>query len=167
MIGKIWCDNDKKATAAAIRFGRKHGAEFPDPINAPAQACAIFINHKAMSYTNDPDEYTNAPELDVTAQVAHDAAKDDSGKPRLTLVPMQIVFDIAEIREYGVKKYTDPDNWKKVSAERYREAAFRHFLRYLDDPDGVDQESGLPHLSHLACNIAFLCALRGSKNGAD
>lgn len=167
MIGKIWCDNDKKATAAAIRFGRKHGAEFADPINAPAQACAIFINHKAMSYTDDPDEYTNAPEPDVTSQVVFDTAKDDSEKPRLTLVPMQIVFDIAKIREYGVKKYTDPDNWKRVSAERYREAAFRHFLRYLDDPDGVDQESGLPHLSHLACNIAFLCALRGSKNGAD
>lgn len=167
MIGKIWCGNDKKATAAAIRFARNNGAEFFDPDNVPETVCAIFVNHKTLTYTTDPAEYRIAPEPDITALVAHDTAKDDSEKPRLTLVPMQIVFDIAKIREYGVKKYTDPDNWKKVSTERYREAAFRHFLRYLDDPDGLDQESGLPHLSHLACNIAFLCALRGSKNGAD
>jgi hypothetical protein len=31
-------------------------------------------------------------------------------------------------------------------------------LAYLDDPEGLD-ESGLPHLWHLATNIAFLIAL--------
>lgn len=85
------------------------------------------------------------------------STKADAGKPRLTLVPMQILFDIAEVREYGCTKYGDPDNWKRVEAERYREAAFRHFLAYIRDPAGVDPESGLPHLWHLACNIAFLC----------
>lgn len=87
-------------------------------------------------------------------------AKFDSGKPKLTLVPRQIIFDIARVREYGVQKYKDPDNWKKVEIERYRDAAFRHFMAYLDDPYGVDDESGLPHLSHLACNIAFLCEMQ-------
>lgn len=86
-------------------------------------------------------------------------AKADAGKPRLTLVPRKIIFAIAKIREYGTKKYKDPENWKLVSIERYRDAAFRHFMAYLDDPQGVDEESGLPHLSHLACNIAFLCEL--------
>lgn len=87
-------------------------------------------------------------------------AKFDSGKPKLTLVPRQIIFDIAKVREYGVEKYKDPDNWKKVEIERYRDAAFRHFMAYLDDPYGVDDESGLPHLSHLACNIAFICEMQ-------
>lgn len=86
-------------------------------------------------------------------------AKADAGKPRLTLVPRQIIWDIAEIREYGNRKYHDPDNWKQVEIERYRDAAYRHFMAYLDDPKGVDSESGLPHLAHLACNIAFLCEL--------
>lgn len=36
---------------------------------------------------------------------------------------------------------------------------YRHLVRYLDDPDGVDDESGLPHLWHLATNVAFLCEL--------
>ena len=91
-------------------------------------------------------------------------AKLDSGKPKLTLVPRQIIFDIARVREYGVQKYKDPDNWKKVEIERYRDAAFRHFMAYLDDPYGVDAESGLTHLSHLACNIAFLCELQKEEN---
>lgn len=88
-------------------------------------------------------------------------AKDDSGKRKLSLVPRKIIWDIAAIREYGNVKYGDPDNWRKVEPERYRDAAFRHFLKYLDDPNGVDEESGLPHLWHLACNIAFLCEMEG------
>ena len=86
-------------------------------------------------------------------------AKADAGKAQLTMVPRKIIWEIARIRMYGNEKYGDPDNWKTVEKERYRDAAFRHFLAYLDDPQGVDEESGLPHLSHLACNIAFLCEM--------
>ena len=86
-------------------------------------------------------------------------AKSDAGKAKLRLVPTRIIFDIARIREYGNAKYGDPDNWKTVEPERYRDAAFRHLLDYLADPAGTDEESGLPHLWHLACNIAFLCEM--------
>lgn len=92
--------------------------------------------------------------------------KADAGKPRLTLVPHQILYDIAKIREYGVEKYGNSENWKAVEIERYRDAAYRHFMQYLEDPQGNDEESGLPHLAHLACNIAFLCELEKS-NKAD
>lgn len=83
--------------------------------------------------------------------------KADAGKLQLTLVPRTIIRAIANVRMYGTQKYNDSDNWKRVSKERYKNAAFRHFLAYLDDPEGVDEESGLPHLWHLACNVAFLC----------
>ena len=90
---------------------------------------------------------------------ANQEAKADSGKAQLTLVPRQILFDVARIREYGNMKYHSPDNWKNVEPQRYRDAMFRHMCAYLDDPSGVDEESGLPHLWHLACNVAFLCEL--------
>ena len=107
-------------------------------------------NSNAVDYN---DETIYPVENDQTA-------KRDAGKPRLTLVPLQILYDVARVREYAVNgKYRDPENYKKVSAERYRDAAFRHFCAYLRDPYGVDDESGLPHLSHLATNIAFLCEL--------
>ena len=86
-------------------------------------------------------------------------AKFDSGKPRLSLVPMQIVWDIAEIREYGNKKYGDPDNWKQVEIERYVDALLRHTLAFVEDWSSVDEESGLEHYKHMACNMAFLCWL--------
>ena len=87
------------------------------------------------------------------------SAKADGGKVRLTLVPRDAIWAIATVREYGTSKYGDPDNWKRVEMQRYRDAAFRHFLRYLDDPTGADEESGLPHLWHLMTNVAFLCEL--------
>lgn len=86
-------------------------------------------------------------------------AKADNGKPKLSLVPIEIIRNIARVREFGIKKYKDPDNWKTVEPERYRDAAFRHMLSYIENPSGVDEESGLPHLYHLACNVAFLCEM--------
>lgn len=88
-------------------------------------------------------------------------AKEDYGKAKLTLVPTRIIYDIAAVREYGCEKYHDPDNWRRVEVERYRDAAFRHFLKYIEDPAGVDPESGLPHRWHLECNLAFLAELEG------
>lgn len=89
--------------------------------------------------------------------------KADEGKARVSLVPSAIVFDIAEVREYGVKKYprsAPPENcWKEVEIERYKDAAYRHFLAYIDDPKSVDEESGILHRKHLECNLAFLAAL--------
>lgn len=89
------------------------------------------------------------------------SAKADAGKPRLSLVPPEIIRNIAVIREYGNNKYPEggPDNWKTVEPERYRDALYRHWLAYLEDPASVDEESGLPHLWHMACNAAFLCEL--------
>ena len=87
------------------------------------------------------------------------SVKADMGKLRLTLVPIHLIKAVAAVREYGTKKYNDPDNWKRVEPQRYRDALYRHWLAYLEEPTGVDEESGLPHLWHLACNAAFLIAL--------
>lgn len=90
-------------------------------------------------------------------------AKRDNGKLRLSLVPMDIVEAVAVVREYGDEKYGSTDNWKQVEPQRYVDAAFRHFVAYLREPYGKDPESGIPHLYHLACNIAFLCSLEISR----
>lgn len=96
---------------------------------------------------------------------ADQTAKRDGGKTDLTLVPRRIIWAVGEVRKYGNEKYGDPENWRTVEPQRYRAAAFRHFLAYLDDPEGTDAESGLPHLWHLACNIAFLCEMEHLRHG--
>lgn len=119
----------------------------------------IPVSERLPQETGRLNEYE-----ELSKEKTDQAVKADSGKPQLTLVPRQILFDIARVREYGTEKYGDPDNWKQVEIQRYRDAAFRHFMAYLDDPQGNDEESGLPHLAHLACNIAFLCEMEARKN---
>lgn len=91
-------------------------------------------------------------------------AKHDTGKLQLTLVPVQIIRDIAEVRAYGNRKYGDPENWRSVEPRRYMDALFRHMLAFVEDTGSLDEESGIPHYKHMACNMAFLCEmLRGSE----
>lgn len=84
-------------------------------------------------------------------------AKADNGKLRVTLVPTQITRDIAEVRMYGDQKYHAPNNWVLVEMSRYVDAMMRHLLAFIDDPNSVDEESGIPHYKHAACNMAFIC----------
>jgi hypothetical protein len=110
---------------------------------------------------NDPVDVTRVTECLVFKDKAapDQTAKQDAGKLQITLVPTQIIRDIAEVRMYGNKKYGSADNWKNVEPVRYRDALMRHLLAYIDDPKSIDAESGLPHLWHAACNLAFLCEM--------
>lgn len=86
-------------------------------------------------------------------------AKADAGKLQISLVPMQIVRDIAKVRMYGNEKYHSPANWVLVEKQRYIDALLRHLLEYIDNNNAIDKESGLSTLSHIACNVAFLCEM--------
>ena len=88
--------------------------------------------------------------------------KTDAGKVRPTLVESSLIREVAKVRMYGVAKYGDRENWSKVEVERYRDALYRHWLAYLDG-ETVDKESGLSHLSHMACNLMFLIKLEERK----
>ena len=90
--------------------------------------------------------------------------KYDNGKPRLDLVPPAIIEAVGEVRTYGIKKYGDSESWKTVEPERYRAAMMRHLCAYLRDPESIDEESGINHLHHAACNIAFLLEMEKEKN---
>lgn len=111
-----------------------------------------------------PNFWTH-PGKESSVKTPDQSAKADCGKPQLSLVPTKILEAIARVREYGNRKYKSKDNWKTVETERYRDAAFRHWAQYIDDPKSRDEESGLPHLWHVACNISFLISLE--DNNAD
>lgn len=125
------------------------------------QHADLHLRRCAINSTLDADDLRDVISCDNFAALGtpDQTAKQDAGKLQLTLVPTQIIRDIAEVRMYGNKKYGSSDNWKNVSPQRYRDAFFRHWLAYVDDPKGLDAESGLPHLWHAACNLAFLCEM--------
>lgn len=90
-------------------------------------------------------------------------AKADGGKLELDLVPMQILRDVAEVRMYGNKKYGDPENWRTVELRRYVNALLRHTLAFVEDYASRDEESGIEHYKHMACNMAFICEMMKAK----
>lgn len=111
----------------------------------------------------------------TTPDVVTDGLKHDGGKLRLSLVPPEIIRAVGAVRTYGVSKYGDSESWRNVEPYRYKDALMRHLVEYLEDENSVDEESSLPHLWHIACNVAFLCELKtspnltakGSKNGEN
>lgn len=45
-----------------------------------------------------------------------------------------------------------------------RDAAYRHWLAYLEDVDSIDEESGMPSLWHLLTDIGFLVVLEWGRH---
>lgn len=99
------------------------------------------------------------PEQNPVQNADPQDAKADEGKLDLTLVPTKAIRDCAIVRDFGNRKYGSRDNWKQVSVERYTAALYRHLLAFIDDPNGVDEESGIQHYKHLLCNACFISAL--------
>ena len=108
---------------------------------------------------------TLSSEVPVTTndQGGQQQAKADQGKPHPSYVPVALIEGVMAVREIGTKKYGDPDNWKQVEPERYHQAMLRHILAAWNDPYKIDPESGLPHIAHVATNIAFLLEMKEEK----
>ena len=85
-------------------------------------------------------------------------AKYDEGKPRPSLVPVDGIEAIMQVREYGMRKYGDAEDWRSIAPERWHDALLRHVLHIWDNPLAIDDESGLPALWHVITNAAFECA---------
>lgn len=85
--------------------------------------------------------------------------KFDMGKPQMELLPFDALVEVAGVLTYGAKKYA-ADSWRHIpdAKNRYAGALLRHLAAHLSG-ESVDQESGLRHISHVACNALFLVAL--------
>ena len=105
-------------------------------------------------------------ELKAALDELDQQAKADQGKPHPSYVPVALIEGVMAVREVGTKKYGDPDNWKQVEPERYHQAMLRHILAAWNDPYKIDPESGLPHIAHVATNIAFLLEVRYGEKTA-
>jgi hypothetical protein len=78
--------------------------------------------------------------------------KDDNGKLRWDLLPLDVVEKVVEIYEFGANKYEE-NSWRTIENgyKRCRAALFRHLTAY-DKGERVDPESGKSHLAHAAWN---------------
>lgn len=96
-----------------------------------------------------------------------EASKHDDSKTPLALIPTYPIEQVASILNYGQKKYGQKDNWRKgMDWSRLISATMRHMLAW-NEGDNTDEESGLSHLAHAACNLLFLLEYQHYKLGKD
>ena len=81
--------------------------------------------------------------------------KDDTGKPRIHLIPTEAILGMAAALEMGAKKYGDYNFRKGISYTRIINSLLRHTLAYLGGED-KDSESGLSHVDHIGANFSML-----------
>ena len=73
------------------------------------------------------------------------------------LLPFGAMEEVVKVMTHGATKYA-PGNWRHVPANRYWAALMRHLLAFRKG-EYLDQDSGLPHLSHALCNMVFLVTM--------
>lgn len=82
-------------------------------------------------------------------------SKYDGGKPRISLIPREALWGMAQALTYGANKYA-ADNYKLgIEYRRVADAALRHLTAWLDGEE-TDSESGLSHLDHALASLAML-----------
>ena len=92
--------------------------------------------------------------------------KDDSQKLPIHLLPTDALECIAEILDFGAKKYA-PRNWEKGMAwSRVYRACIGHLWKWWRGAP-ADEETGKSHLWHAGCCILFLIAYERRKIGSD
>ena len=86
----------------------------------------------------------------------HEDLKTLDGKCHVQSIPPSFLWEIGQVMSHGDRKYA-PFNWMggKDHPLEYIGAAFRHLLRYWSG-ERCDPETGLHHLAHMACSLAFL-----------
>ena len=83
------------------------------------------------------------------------ADRFNDGKLPMHLVPPSAIEAMAEVLQFGAKKYAE-HNWKKGAHWSVPYSSMmRHLLAFWEGED-VDPESGLPHLYHVIMNSAML-----------
>ena len=83
------------------------------------------------------------------------AKRFNEGKNRLDLVPTSLVEEVGKVLTFGANKYGD-NNWRSsMKWSKCIASLERHLVAFKNGID-FDEESGLLHLSHLGCNVAFL-----------
>ena len=96
----------------------------------------------------------------ISEQFREDKGKKfDAEKPRMDLIPMDALLEIAKVLTFGSRKYGDR-NWEKgIHRDRMRGAQMRHdAASMMGEP--LDPESGLLHVAHKACDALMELALR-------
>lgn len=84
-----------------------------------------------------------------------------AAKVRYDLVPVEALRGMAEALTFGAAKH-GAEQWRQIPVEERRRIYYAALMRHVEAdraaPGSVDEESGLPHLSHALACLAILSA---------
>lgn len=126
--------------------------------------CPVLLGDEPRPQT--PEPYITSET--ITRELAEKATgiKHDSGKEPLDLIPSEALLQLARVLQYGATKYAS-HNWRGGLAwSRVYAAVMRHLLKW-NAGQTVDEETGLNHLAHAMCGIAFLLEYAKTKPELD
>jgi len=91
------------------------------------------------------------------------AKRYNSGKPKLDLLPLDMLTGLARVLEMGEKKY-GRNNWRKGAPATEQVACLLRHLQPIMEALNADKgseflydtESGLPHVDHILFNVISL-----------
>jgi hypothetical protein len=92
--------------------------------------------------------------------------KHDEGKPRMELLPMDALLEVAKVLTGGAHKYGDKNWLKGMKHSRLYGAMLRHLQASMMKVD-LDPEFGIDHLAHCACCCLFLLTYHLRNLGED
>ena len=103
---------------------------------------------------------------DDTIALSTEGRKNDIGKARHDLIPPELPDAVAQVLAFGANKYGER-NWEKgMKWGRPYAALMRHMWAWWRG-EKADPETGMSHLWHASCCLAFLVAFEARKTGVD
>jgi hypothetical protein len=95
-----------------------------------------------------------------------EGCKDDQEKLPYHLLPPELMEGVATVLQFGARKYA-PRNWELgMSWSRPFSALMRHMWAWWRG-EKADPETGMSHLWHAGCCLAFLIAYEQRQTGTD
>lgn len=92
---------------------------------------------------------------DVQSAEIGSGARYNDGKAAFDLIALCTLEDEARVWEYGRRKYASW-NWAKGMPWSVPLGCILRHLAAWQRGEDLDQESGLPHLAHISCNLRML-----------
>lgn len=92
--------------------------------------------------------------------------KNDQGKPALSLIPKDALYELGIALGYGAKKYGLHNFRNGIEYTALAGAAMRHLAQFMDGED-TDQESGNNHLGHALASLAMLAYMYHKRPEMD
>lgn len=90
-------------------------------------------------------------------KIGLEAGRSDNGKNILHTIDPKLLMAWGDVLAFGAKKYHQRNFMVAPGMEwsRVYDSLLRHLLAFWGG-EWLDQESGLPHIAHVMCNLQFL-----------